>query len=514
MDSVLRDASPALDRLGMPLVAAGNFAYVFKLKVNGGARAVRCFSRYMGDRAQRYKAIDAHLDSNPLPKLAGFEYDPTGILVRGQKYPILVMEWINGAPLDTYIRAVLQKKEVLLYLADEWSRLIGVLGDAKISHGDLQHGNILVQDGQLRLVDFDGMYVDSLKTLRACEIGHRNYQHPRRTDQYFNPSLDNFASLVIYVSLIALASRPTLWSEHNNGENLIFLREDFLQPSHSIALKKVRQIDSECHRLADIIERACYESPEQTPSLTNLIARKPGLPAWMRPSPAGMTIGLPTREQPVGQAGETKTPPPPDLKRPVAPARAASPAPLPMPLPSPPTISIPSPPKVDVGAWFKSSLKRAGAIAVFAGIFLSWLWFPFFKGLLIAMGMSPKSPDLGLATICLFAMTCLLIGLLTSKRDASQPGAITGSFPTPAPSSPYSPPRPYPSPIPHPSPQPSPSGPTSSGGLVVGSTIRLIYHRPACEWAQKIGRRNRVSFPSPSSARSGGYRPCRVCHPG
>ena len=48
---------------------------------------------------------------------------------------------------------------------------------------------------------------------------------------------------------------------------------------------------------------------------------------------------------------------------------------------------------------------------------------------------------------------------------------------------------------------------------VVGSAKATTYHRPTCEWAQKISRRNLVTFSSAETAREKGYRPCRSCNP-
>ncbi|HZN01381.1 MAG TPA: hypothetical protein VFB70_18405, partial [Pyrinomonadaceae bacterium] len=64
----LRNTLPAVDRLGMPLVTSGQFAYVYELKsMNGnGDFAVRCFRGYLGDRDQRYRAIQEHLRTSPV----------------------------------------------------------------------------------------------------------------------------------------------------------------------------------------------------------------------------------------------------------------------------------------------------------------------------------------------------------------------------------------------------------------------------------------------------------------
>src|SRR5688572_2106621 len=85
----LRAATSAVDRLGMPFVTSGQFAYVFKLNNNNGgtAQAVRCFRGAVGDREQRYRRINDHLNKVSAPYFASFEYDPKGILVLGKKYP-------------------------------------------------------------------------------------------------------------------------------------------------------------------------------------------------------------------------------------------------------------------------------------------------------------------------------------------------------------------------------------------------------------------------------------------
>ena len=55
----------------------------------------------------------------------------------------------------------------------------------------------------------------------ASEVGHQHYQHPKREAQHFDEKLDRFSSLVIYLSLLALAEQPGLWQEYHD-ENLLF----------------------------------------------------------------------------------------------------------------------------------------------------------------------------------------------------------------------------------------------------------------------------------------------------
>src|SRR5262245_6141990 len=225
----LRNTLPAIDRLGMPLVTSGQFAYVYKLNSRNGSGnfAVRCFRGYLGDRDQRYQAIQEHIESHPLPFLSGFTYAPEGIMVGGQRFPILFMEWIEGPTLDLYLEEMIGRKEVLLHLANEWIKLVAALRAAGVAHGDLQHGNIIIERGGLRLVDHDGIYVPGMAGWTASELGHQHYQHPRRDPGCFDATLDNFSALVIYLSLIALAEQAELWPTFHD-ENLIFTKSDFL----------------------------------------------------------------------------------------------------------------------------------------------------------------------------------------------------------------------------------------------------------------------------------------------
>ena len=230
----LRNTLPAVDRLGMPLVTSGQFAYVYKLNsMNGNTDfAVRCFRGYLGDRDQRYRAIQAHLGSAPVSYLSDFTYAPEGILVGGIRFPILFMKWIEGPTLDLYIGEMLNRPDVLLHLSQEWLRLLHSLRSAGVAHGDLQHGNIIVEHGQLRLVDHDGIFVPAMAGWNASEVGHQHYQHPQRDALHFDEKLDNFSALVIYLSLLSLAERPSLWEEYHD-ENLLFTKTDFSDPAAS-----------------------------------------------------------------------------------------------------------------------------------------------------------------------------------------------------------------------------------------------------------------------------------------
>ena len=59
----------------------------------------------------------------------------------------------------------------------------------------------------------------------------------------------------------------------------------------------------------------------------------------------------------------------------------------------------------------------------------------------------------------------------------------------------------------------SSSSSSSSGDTYWASSSSGKFHKPSCEWAQKISGKNKVVFHSRNEAISSGYQPCSVCSP-
>ncbi|PYS90868.1 MAG: hypothetical protein DMF64_13765 [Acidobacteria bacterium] len=511
----LRDTIPAVDRLGMPLVTSGQFAYVYKLRSGRGVYAVRCFRGHLGDRERRYELIDAHLRTHPVPDFARFAYDVHGILVSGRRYPILVMEWLEGPTLDVYLNEVMGRRDVLLHLADEWLKLLGSLRAAGVAHGDLQHGNIIVEHGQFRLVDFDGMFVPAMSGWMASEVGHQHYQHPARAARYFNADLDNFSGLVIYLSLIALAERPALWAEYHD-ENLLFTKEDFLAPESSRLLAEIKEIGGEHRELAELLERAAHGEPEAVPCLLEVKSADSKLPTWLA-APADIDVVGQTREAPQVQPPPAsvrapvwvrgRTPFQPGSRVPTTPGSTAVQSVFSGPAPFVPQQVGLNPPDGFLEL-SQHALKHARTFARERKSFF-W-WYIGLYNFLYLMGL-PFGAAL-LFTVVVLAGICLTYGVLRALREP-QPtlmnaGASAVALPYAAPHArtpqwtlhpPASVTRQTNAPATH------------AARPVVGNLTLAIYHLDNCEWAQKIAQKNRVPFTSPVEAQTAGYRPCQVC---
>lgn len=236
-DADLKKCAAQCNALGLPVVASGNFASVYRLQSESSDWAVRCFLHPEEDRQRRYEEISKALASLNLSHTVKFEYLNEGIMVAGRLYPILKMEWIDGKDLLSYVKENLGNQRALRSLCQKFAVLVDELAKVGIAHGDLQHGNILVRNDDLYLVDYDALFVPDLMGLGSCEIGHRHYQHPARDSNTFDHSLDNFSAWSIYVSLFCLCRDPHLWNKVGAGdESLLFRQSDYLQPHKSSTL--------------------------------------------------------------------------------------------------------------------------------------------------------------------------------------------------------------------------------------------------------------------------------------
>jgi hypothetical protein len=283
-DATLRLCVPECNQFGLPKPRSGAFAVAYKLQSPQGNWAVKCFTRQPpGDSQQRYAAIGAYLSQQRFPYMVDFTYLHRGIRVRSDWYPVVKMQWAEGDPLHIYVQKNLGNSQILTNLALQWVQMIQGLQQAHIAHGDLQHGNVLVVNSALKLVDYDGMFVPTLAGKRSTELGQPNYQHPRRTEIDFGPYLDNFSGWVIYVSLVALSIYPNMWQTFRGGDDcLLFRRRDFEDPGRSGVLRALEHCQNQQLRdLVEFFKIALYSSPSDVPTFDNVAPLAGSLPAPM-----------------------------------------------------------------------------------------------------------------------------------------------------------------------------------------------------------------------------------------
>lgn len=225
----LNSGSPEMYK-GRPVKYTGGFCIVFPYIVNGKKYAVRCWHAYLEGAEERTKRISKTLKNVNLPYFVGFEYVNQGIATSHGIQPVVIMDWVNAKPLKTYISEHIQDSSCLKTLASKFAKMVEDLHAHNLSHGDLQHGNIMVKDdGSLVLVDYDSMYVSDLDGWTDEISGLAGYQHPGRwTNKFLSPKADYFSELIIYTSIQALAERPFLWKDlmMADTDTMLFSAED------------------------------------------------------------------------------------------------------------------------------------------------------------------------------------------------------------------------------------------------------------------------------------------------
>ncbi|MGB6065780.1 MAG: hypothetical protein WBG50_13325 [Desulfomonilaceae bacterium] len=237
LDVELSSGEVVKNKLGLPMPWAGGIAIAYKVKAVGKNWAVRLFKAET-DHLISYNMISEALNRLPVWSKARsyftkFKYLSSGIDVPAYRtdplnpYPIVKMEWVQGQRLDQWVRDHLSDSVALTKLAEKWLAMVGDLHRECLAHGDLQHGNVIVTaGGDLKLIDYDGMFVSLMQGQRARELGHPNWNHHARNEASFGDYLDQFSGFVGYISLHAIAQKPDLFQKYNNGDNLIFTYSD------------------------------------------------------------------------------------------------------------------------------------------------------------------------------------------------------------------------------------------------------------------------------------------------
>jgi hypothetical protein len=295
VDPELKRGTVTENNLGLPLAMSGGFALTYQLTVGTTKYAVRCFHRQVPAVEQKYKLIAQGITQLHSPYFVPFAFQALGIRVRSMSYPIVRMEWIEGPTLGLFIERSYARAESIRQLRSKFQSLEKVLRNAGVAHGDLQNGNLIVSaSGEVRLIDYDGMYVPGMTIGAGSEVGHKHFQHPDRDETTFGPDMDRFSFIAIDLSLQALLVEPSLHQKFSEGgETIIFKANDFSDPEHSevfTALRRHRDLARQANDFAAI----CEADVSTVPTLEDFLAGR-NIPKVVRAAiGAGAKAGVQT----------------------------------------------------------------------------------------------------------------------------------------------------------------------------------------------------------------------------
>ena len=278
--------TPVLDDHGEPYRSSGAFAVVFKMqdKRTGKYYALKCFTEEQEGRAEAYRQIADELDLLDSPYITSVKYMKKELFVDSQceedEFPVLLMDWVDGETMEAYIAANYRNQSAMLMLSYRFGKMAAWLRTQSFSHGDIKPDNIIVRpDGSLTLVDYDGMFVPSMKGSQSPTIGTRDFSHPLRTVDDFDETIDDFSLASIALSLKAISMKSTLLDIYGASDRLLFSENDYRNPSNSKVISALQDLmcDKDFCTLYSLFMLALARKELSTCSFRLFIGEKPNI---------------------------------------------------------------------------------------------------------------------------------------------------------------------------------------------------------------------------------------------
>ena len=278
---------PVLDDHGEPYRSSGAFAVVFKMqdKSTGKYYALKCFTEEQEGRADAYRQIADELDMVDSPYITSVKYMEKELFVDSQceedEFPVLLMDWVEGETMETYIAANYHNQSAMSMLCYRFGKMAAWLRSQSFAHGDVKPDNIIIRpDGSLSLVDYDGMFVSSMKGCKSPTVGTKDFCHPLRTMDDFDETIDDFSLASIALSLKAISMNSTLLDTYGASDRLLFSEKDYRTPSNSKVISALQGLmcDKDFCTLYSLFMLALARKELSTCSFRLFIGEKPILP--------------------------------------------------------------------------------------------------------------------------------------------------------------------------------------------------------------------------------------------
>ncbi len=216
----LQEVELMRDEAGAPIFFTGNSVVLVRVTHRGVERAMRC-----------YKVDNPYLDriydgKSGRGSYFGKEFNVSKFADTEKYIDVVLCDWVEGYTLSKGVEVALRGdgakrgyKDVgnneLRNLSRAFDALALQVVEAEWSHGDISLDNIIVcADGSMRLIDFDSMYLPTLRGLKSLSLGTPQFQSVQRTEDNFDSTTDHFSLMLLSVALRALSEEEWLHAKY------------------------------------------------------------------------------------------------------------------------------------------------------------------------------------------------------------------------------------------------------------------------------------------------------------
>lgn len=249
-----------------PLYYPGGFCLVFKLIKGKECKALRVWYASVDDIQNRMKGLSDFLSERNLPFFVPFTFYEKGLRVSTtdgvSMLDIMVMDWVEGLDLKSFLKQSIRRNSLneISVVADKLIEVFRLMHEHGISHGDLQHTNILIQnDLSIMLIDYDSVYYPGTLYSSHTTRGYLEYQHPARCySNAANEKTDYFSELIIYLALLSYIYDPSMWDRYSIeslDNSILFQSKDYDDLDHSKLFNEISRRNNSLCSLCGILKQ-------------------------------------------------------------------------------------------------------------------------------------------------------------------------------------------------------------------------------------------------------------------